>query len=178
MGGRVAEDIIFGRVSTGAQNDLERITNMTFAMVAVYGMSEEIGNISFYDSGNPEGSFGFNRKYSESTAEKIDLAVNRFIEESYARTKELLLEHKELLITMAKTLLEKEILTGADLIGLLGERPHGNYPISSHDVAKIKEIQANGNVAVPVDAPEMEVTTDNTVEDPKSAATDPENGSN
>jgi cell division protease FtsH len=178
LGGRVAEDIIFGRVSTGAQNDLERITNMTFAMVAVYGMSEEIGNISFYDSGNPEGSFGFNRKYSESTAEKIDLAVNRFIEESYARTKELLLEHKELLITMAKTLLEKEILTGADLIGLLGERPHGNYPISSHDVAKIKEIQANGNVAVPVDAPEMEVTTDNTVEDPKSAATDPENGSN
>jgi cell division protease FtsH len=178
LGGRVAEDIIFGRVSTGAQNDLERITNMTFAMVAVYGMSEEIGNISFYDSGNPEGSFGFNRKYSESTAEKIDLAVNRFIEESYARTKELLLEHKELLITMAKTLLEKEILTGADLIGLLGERPHGNYPISSHDVAKIKEIQANGNVAVPVDAPEIEVTTDNPVEDPKSAATDPENGSN
>jgi cell division protease FtsH len=178
LGGRVAEDIIFGRVSTGAQNDLERITNMTFAMVAVYGMSEEIGNISFYDSGNPEGSFGFNRKYSESTAEKIDQAVNRFIEESYARTKELLLEHKELLITMAKTLLEKEILTGADLIGLLGERPHGNYPITSHDVAKIKEIQANGNAVTLVDDPEMEVTTNDPGDGTKDAGTEPENGSN
>jgi len=144
LGGRVAEDIIFGKVSTGAQNDLERITNMTFAMVAVYGMSDELGNVSFYDSGNPDGSFGFNRKYSEATAEKIDQAVKRFIEESYARTKEMLLKHKDKLEHMAKTLLEKEILTGADLIELLGERPHGNYPISSHDVAKIKEIQANG----------------------------------
>ncbi len=145
LGGRAAEEIIFGKISTGAQNDLERITNMSFAMVAVYGMSTELGNISYYDSGNPDGSFGFNRKYSESTAEKIDDAVKQFIEDSYERTKQLLLKHKELLVTMAKTLLDKEILTGADLIELLGERPHGNYPISSKDLQKIKEIQINGS---------------------------------
>lgn len=147
LGGRVAEDIIFGRVSTGAQNDLERITNMTFAMVAVYGMSEELGNVSFYDSNNPDGSFGFNRKYSENTAEKIDKAIKTFIDESYERTKILLNEHRDKLEIMAKTLLEKEILTSADLIDILGERPHGNYPISNVDVQKIKEIQAQATLA-------------------------------
>ncbi|HAC16706.1 MAG TPA: AAA family ATPase [Bacteroidetes bacterium] len=146
LGGRVAEDIIFGRVSTGAQNDLERITNMTFAMVAVYGMSEELGNVSFYDSNNPEGSFGFNRKYSENTAEKIDKAIKKFIDESYARTKIMLNEHRDKLEIMAKTLLEKEILTSADLIDILGERPHGNYPISHVDVQKIKDIQAQSTL--------------------------------
>ncbi len=142
LGGRVAEDIIYGKVSTGAQNDLERITNMAFAMVAVYGMSEELGNVSFYDSNNPDGSFGFNKKYSESTSEKIDLAIKKVIDESYVRTKELLLKHKDQLETMARTLLEKEILNGSDLIELLGERPHGNYPITKEDVKRIKEIHA------------------------------------
>lgn len=142
LGGRVAEDIVYGKVSTGAQNDLERITNMAFAMVAVYGMSDELGNVSFYDSNNPDGSFGFNRKYSEMTAEKIDQAIRRFIEESYSRTRELLMKHRDKLELMARTLLEKEILTGADLIELLGERPHGNYPINKADVKKIREISA------------------------------------
>lgn len=142
LGGRVAEDIIYGKVSTGAQNDLERVTNMTFAMVAVYGMSEELGNVSFYDSNNPDGSFGFNRKYSESTAEKIDGAIKTFIDECYIRTKKLLTKHKDLLETMAKTLLDKEILNSADLIELLGERPNGNYPMNMSDVNRIKEIQA------------------------------------
>ncbi|MCC5926700.1 MAG: ATP-dependent zinc metalloprotease FtsH [Bacteroidetes bacterium] len=141
LGGRVAEDIIFGKVSTGAQNDLERITNMAFAMVAVYGMSEELGNISYYDSGNPDGSFGFNKKYSESTSQRIDETIRKVIDDCYKRTKDLLTEHQDKLEQMAKTLLKKEILTGADLIDMLGERPYGNYPISKEDVDKIREIR-------------------------------------
>ena len=173
LGGRVAEDIIFGRVSTGAQNDLERITNMTFAMVAVYGMSEELGNVSFYDSNNPEGSFGFNRKYSENTAEKIDKAIKKFIDESYARTKVMLNEHRDKLEIMAKTLLEKEILTSADLIDILGERPHGNYPISTLDVQKIKEIQNQSALAAKVvSTDEILDTSENAAENTYEVSTD------
>ncbi len=140
LGGRVAEDIIFGKVSTGAQNDLERITNMAFAMVAVYGMSPELGNISYYDSQNPDNSFGFNRKYSEDTARKIDEAIHKLVDDCYIRTKELLLSHRETLILMAKTLLDKEILNAADLVSMLGERPHGNYPMTMADVEKLRDI--------------------------------------
>jgi cell division protease FtsH len=173
LGGRVAEDIIFGRVSTGAQNDLERITNMTFAMVAVYGMSEELGNVSFYDSNNPEGSFGFNRKYSENTAEKIDKAIKKFIDESYARTKVMLNEHRDKLEIMAKTLLEKEILTSTDLIDILGERPHGNYPISTLDVQKIKEIQNQSALAAEVvSTDEIPDISENAAENTDDASTD------
>jgi cell division protease FtsH len=173
LGGRVAEDIIFGRVSTGAQNDLERITNMTFAMVAVYGMSEELGNVSFYDSNNPEGSFGFNRKYSENTAEKIDKAIKKFIDESYARTKVMLNEHRDKLEIMAKTLLEKEILTSVDLIDILGERPHGNYPISTVDVQRIKEIQNQSALAAEVvSTDEIPDISENAAENTDDASTD------
>lgn len=147
LGGRAAEQIIFGKVSTGAQNDLERITNMAFAMVAVYGMSEELGNVSFYDSNNPDGSFGFNKKYSESTAQKIDDAIQKVIGESYQRTIKLLNQHKSKLDIMAKTLLDKEILNGADLMELLGERPHGNYPITMVDVERIKAVKAAAELA-------------------------------
>jgi cell division protease FtsH len=140
LGGRVAEDIIFGKVSTGAQNDLERITNMAFAMVAVYGMSDELGNISYYDSQNPDNSFGFNRKYSEDTARKIDEAIHKVVDECYQRTKVMLLSHKETLIHMAKTLLEKEILNASDLVDMLGERPNGNYPMTRADVEKLRNI--------------------------------------
>lgn len=128
LGGRVAEELTFGKISTGAQNDLERITNMSFAMVAEYGMSEELGYISFKDSQNPENSYGFNKKYSEQTAERIDDAVHHIIKTNYERTKALLTKHKDKLEKMAHTLLEKEVLNHNDLRELLGERPQGRYP--------------------------------------------------
>jgi cell division protease FtsH len=128
LGGRIAEEIIFGRISTGAQNDLERITNMAFAMVAEYGMSDELGYISLKDSQNPENSYGFNKKYSEYTAERIDNAVNEIIKKNYERTKKLLTEHKDQLEKMAKTLLDKEVLDHNDLKALLGDHPEGKYP--------------------------------------------------
>lgn len=128
LGGRIAEEIIFGRISTGAQNDLERITNMAYAMVAEYGMSEELGYISLKDSNNPENSYGFNKKYSDSTSERIDQAVAAIIKHNYDRTKTLLMNHKEELEMMAKTLLDKEVLDHNDLRDLLGDHPEGKYP--------------------------------------------------
>lgn len=128
LGGRVAEEIIFGRISTGAQNDLERITTMAFAMVAEYGMSKELGYLSLKDSNNPNNSYGFNKKYSEQTAQRIDNAIQEIIKSNYTRTFELLKEHQDELEMMAKTLLEKEVINHNDIRELLGERPHGKYP--------------------------------------------------
>ncbi|PWN06834.1 ATP-dependent zinc metalloprotease FtsH [Rhodohalobacter mucosus] len=128
LGGRVAEEIVFGKISTGAQNDLERITNMAFAMVAEYGMSSELGYLSLKDSSSPENSYGFNKKYSEHTAQQIDEAVRGIIQRNYKRTVELLEKHRDKLEQMAETLLEKEVLNHVDLREMLGDRPSGNYP--------------------------------------------------
>lgn len=128
LGGRVAEEIVFGKVSTGAQNDLERITNMAFAMVAEYGMSKELGYLSLKDSSSPENSYGFNKKYSEHTAQQIDEAVRKIIQRNYQRTLELLEKYEDKLQHMAETLLEKEVLNHHDLREMLGDRPSGNYP--------------------------------------------------
>jgi len=121
FGGRVAEDIVFGKISTGALSDLERITKMAYSMVTVYGMNKEIGNISFYDS--KQADYAFNKPYSEATAEKIDVEVKGIIDEVYGRTKGLLMMHRQHLEAIAKELLEKEILFQSDLERLIGKRP-------------------------------------------------------
>ncbi len=128
LGGRVAEEIIFGRISTGAQNDLERITKMAFAMVAEYGMSENLGYISLKDSQNPENSYGFNKKYSEVTSQQIDKEIRSIIDKNHDRTIDLLNKHKDELEKLAKALLEREVLDHHALRELLGDRPHGKYP--------------------------------------------------
>lgn len=120
MGGRVAEDITFGRISTGAQNDLERITKLAYAMTAVYGMNHKVGNVSFRDSSTES---QFQKPYSDQTAELIDEEVRRLIAEVYERTKTLLVEKQDGLIKIAEQLLEKEILFQKDLEEILGERP-------------------------------------------------------
>jgi cell division protease FtsH len=165
LGGRVAEEIIFGKISTGAQNDLERITNMAFAMVAVYGMSEDLGYISYYDSQNPESSFGINKKYSDETAQRIDAAIKQIIDDARVHTKALLMEHKDKLELMAKTLLQKEKLDPIDLLKLLGERPHGRYPVSLDEIAKEAHIlDEDGSVKDEVVASEVEDIEDITEE--------------
>lgn len=121
FGGRAAEDIVFGKISTGALSDLERITKMAYSIVTVYGMNSAIGNMSFYDSKASE--YNFNKPYSEATAEKIDVEVKRIIDDAYERTKSLLLKHRAELDILAKELLEKEILFQADLERLIGKRP-------------------------------------------------------
>jgi len=119
MGGRVAEDITFGKISTGAQNDLERITKLAYAMVAVYGMNPKVGNISFNDSQENQ----FQRPYSEKTAELIDEEVRGLIADIYEKTRKLLLDKQDGLIALAEKLLEREILFQADLEEILGKRP-------------------------------------------------------
>ena len=123
MGGRVAEDIVFGKISTGAQNDLERITKLSYAMVTIYGMNDTIGNVSFHD---PQNEYNFNKPYSEKTSEMIDQEVRKLIAEVYERTKELLTVNREGLEKLAQKLLEKEILFQADLEEILGKRPFDN----------------------------------------------------
>ena len=124
LGGRAAEEIVFGKISTGALSDLERITKMAYSIVSVYGMNKNIGNISFFDS--KQSDYNFTKPYSDSTAEKIDSEVKRIVDNAYDRTKNLLLEKKEQLEKIAKKLLEKEILFQNDLEELIGKRPFEN----------------------------------------------------
>ncbi len=120
LGGRVAEDIIFGRISTGAQNDLERVTKMAYGMVTLYGMNSVIGNVSFNDSSQ---EYGFTKPYSEKTAELIDIEVRNIITNCYARTKELLVAKRDKLEELSQILLKREILLQHDLEEILGPRP-------------------------------------------------------
>jgi len=124
MGGRVAEDIVFGKISTGALSDLERITKMAYSIVTIYGMNEKIGNISFYDSKRSD--YSFDKPYSEATAELIDKEVRILVDEVYAKTKKLLLEKREALEILAKELLKKEVIFQYDIEGLIGKRPYNN----------------------------------------------------
>ncbi len=121
FGGRAAEEIVFGKISTGALSDLERITKMAYSIVTIYGMNAVIGNMSFYDSKQSE--YSFQKPYSDATANMIDMEVKKIIDEAYERTKKLLVQHREYLDLIAKELLEKEILFQADLERLIGKRP-------------------------------------------------------
>ncbi|CAD5254471.1 MULTISPECIES: ATP-dependent zinc metalloprotease FtsH [unclassified Imperialibacter] len=121
LGGRAAEEIIFGKISTGALSDLERVTKMAYSIVTIYGMNDKIGNVSFYDSKQSE--YAFNKPYSESTAETIDSEVRSIISTAYERTKKMLTKHKKELEVIAKELLEKEIIFQNDLERLIGKRP-------------------------------------------------------
>jgi len=121
LGGRAAEEIIFGKISTGALSDLERITKMAYSMVSIYGMNEKIGNVSFYDSKGSE--YKLDKPYSENTAQTIDEEVRKLIEFAYAKTITLLKERRTELEKIANELLEKEILFQSDLENLIGKRP-------------------------------------------------------
>ena len=124
LGGRAAEEIIFGKISTGALSDLERITKMAYSIVSVYGMNKNIGNISFFDS--KQADYNFTKPYSDSTAEKIDFEVKKIVEDAYIRTKNLLINKKKELEKIANKLLEKEILFQNDIEKLIGKRPFKN----------------------------------------------------
>ena len=122
MAGRASEEIVYGRISTGALNDIERATKMAQALVTYYGMSPEIGNISFYDS-TGQSDWGLTKPFSEKTAEAIDREVKRMVEEAYAKAKELLLSHREQLDELATQLYDKEVLFREDLERIYGPRP-------------------------------------------------------
>jgi len=121
LGGRASEELIFGKVSTGALSDLEKITKQAYAMVSFFGMSDKIGNISFYDS-TGQSDFGFTKPYSEKTAELIDNEVKQIIEESYERAKSVLKQNLKGLTELAELLLEKEVIFSEDLERIFGKR--------------------------------------------------------
>ncbi|MCK9254434.1 MAG: ATP-dependent zinc metalloprotease FtsH [Bacteroidales bacterium] len=121
LGGRASEEINFGKVSTGALNDLERVTKQAFAMVSFFGMSDKIGNLSYYDSSG-QSDFGFTKPYSEKTSELIDAEVKAIVEEQYQRAINVLKENISGLTELAETLLEKEVIFSDDLERIFGKR--------------------------------------------------------
>jgi len=121
LGGRASEELVFGKISTGALSDLEKITKQAYAMVSFFGMSDKVGNVSFYDSSG-QADFGFTKPYSEKTAEVIDHEVKKIIEESYERSKEVLKANMKGLTELAELLLEKEVIFSEDLERIFGKR--------------------------------------------------------
>lgn len=124
LGGRAAEEVIFGRVSTGALNDLERVTKQAYAMIVYYGLDKEIGNISYYDSTGQQ-EYSLQKPYSEKTAQVIDERVHELIEKCYAQAKQILSEHRAQLDELANLLLEREVIFTEDVERILGKRPFG-----------------------------------------------------
>jgi AFG3 family protein len=130
LGGRASEDIFFGKISTGAQNDLQQVTKMSYAMVTVYGMSEKVGNVSFYD---PQQESTFTKPYSEETGKLIDNEVRVLVDQAYQRTKALLTEKKAEVERIALALLDREVLHQQDVEDLIGKRPYGEKKIFAED---------------------------------------------
>ena len=121
LGGRASEDIFFGKISTGASNDLQQITKIAYSMITVYGMNDKVGNVSFYD---PNQENVFTKPFSEETGKMIDQEVRKLIDSAYEKTKQLLIEKKDAVEKLAKELLVKEVLFKSDVEALIGKRPY------------------------------------------------------
>src|SRR6266496_2359068 len=133
LGGRAAESLFFEKISTGAQNDLQQITRIAYAMVTVYGMNDKVGNISFYD---PQAENAFTKPYSEETSRIIDEEVRKLIDTAYERTKKLLKERRIEVEKLAQALLKKEVLFQSDVEALIGKRPY--------EEKKLLDVEENG----------------------------------
>jgi len=158
LGGRAAEDVIYGKVSTGALSDLEKVTKQAYAMVTIYGLNDRVGNISFYDStGQSEYSFG--KPYSERTSQTIDEEVSKLVEGQYTRAKRILTENKDKLTALASKLLEKEVIFKEDLEKIFGDRQW-----LREDPVSIRNGNGNGN-GNGTPAPSPDVVTEAPAED-------------
>ena len=145
LGGRAAEEIIFGEISTGALSDLEKVTKQALAIVTIYGLNDKIGNISYYDS-TGQSDYAFNKPYSESTAQVIDQEISKIIEEAYVKAKEILLENKEKLTELAEALLEKEVIFKEDLEVIFGKRPSSEEELEEVEEVKSELIEEDKEV--------------------------------
>lgn len=132
LGGRAAEEVIFGKISTGALNDLEKVTKQAYAMVVYYGLNEKIGNISFYDSSG-QSEYNFSKPFSETTAKVIDEEISLMVEKAYQRAKEILINNEDKLHELAQKLLAEEVIFREDLEAIFGKREFEedkNYPVN------------------------------------------------
>ncbi len=143
LGGRAAEEIVFGKISTGALSDLEKITKQAYAMITIYGLNDKIGNISYYDSTGAN-EYGFTKPYSERTAQTIDEEVSKMIELAYVRAKDILSKNKHLLKLLAEKLLEKEVIFKEDLESIFGKRPYDveEVPLLNGSISNNGEVKS------------------------------------
>ena len=137
LAGRAAEKLMFDKISTGALNDLEKITRQARAMVTVYGLNDKIGNITYYDSSG-QSEYSFTKPYSEETAQIIDKEISDIIEKQYQRAIKILADNKDKLVTLAELLLEKEVIFKKDLELIFGSRPFEKETIVKEDESKIE----------------------------------------
>ncbi|MBC8524340.1 MAG: AAA family ATPase, partial [Chlorobium phaeobacteroides] len=160
LGGRIAEEIIFDEISTGAQNDLEKITEIAYNMVVVYGMSKKLGNISYYESNNPYyGGPGVDKKYSEHTARLIDEEVHQLIDQAQQQVREILTENHDKLEMLAQELLKNEVLHYCKIEEILGRRPGASDDDAMSEEcgkkAADRETGPDSNGKTPVDEEEL-----------------------
>lgn len=174
LGGRAAEQLMFGKISTGALSDLEKVTKQAYAMVSIYGLNDKVGNISFYDS---QGRDAFTKPYSDETARIIDEEVSKIIETQYKRALQILTDNKDKLVQLAEKLLEQEVIFKEDLETIFGKRPwekEEEVPVVEKQITEQIEQtentespasdEAEGVSAVVEDSHESPTSEENTVE--------------
>ena len=140
LGGRAAEELVTGHISSGALNDLETVTKRSYGMVAYLGMSDELSNLCYYDTQE----YNFTKPYSEKTAEKIDAEVHKLVNEQYARAKQLLMDNKEKHAALAQLLIEREVIFTEDVERIFGPRPwksRADVLLEEEQQAKQKSVQ-------------------------------------
>lgn len=153
MGGRAAEKVVFDKISTGALSDLEKVTKQAKAMVTIYGLNEELGNLTFYDSSG-QNEYGFTKPYSEKTAEMIDKEISKLVETQYKRAIDLLEKNKDKLTLLAEELLEKEVIFKETLERIFGKRPYEKKHVALDDKAEEKQKEAKSEDNEPASASE------------------------
>jgi cell division protease FtsH len=161
LGGRAAEEIVFGKISTGALSDLEKVTKQAYAMVSIYGLNEKIGNRSYYDS---RGDQTFTKPYSEETSRIIDEEVGKLIEGAYQRAKDILQTNYDKLNGLAESLLQNEVIFREDVQRILGERPFGK-PAESEAVVTETDAVAKDADAEDSGAPDASAAGASTADD-------------
>lgn len=154
LGGRAAEQVVFGNISTGALSDLEKVTKQAQAMVTIYGLSENIGNISYYDSSG-QSDYSFGKPYSEETAKKIDIEIKQIIENQYQRALKILSDNRDKLDILANKLLDDEVIFREDLEKIFGKREW--EPEQTEQLKSVKKEQKNTKDELPTTNTEIPI---------------------
>ena len=168
LGGRAAEQLMFGKISTGALSDLEKVTKQAYAMVSIYGLNDKVGNISFYDS---QGRDAFTKPYSDETARIIDEEVSKIIESQYKRALQILTDNKDKLVQLAEKLLEQEVIFKEDLETIFGKRPwekEEEVPVMENQITEQIEHTENTESPASDEAEEVSAVVEDSQESPTS----------